>query len=459
MSDPLTIAAFAALVVLVVLAAVILLRLAALSRVRDDAVRDAADFRAKLDALNTQVAHVERDIRQDLANSRTEQGTAATNLRTEVGGAIGRFREMTQQQLTDMAGLQHRQLQGFGEQLAKLTSSNELRLDAVRVTVEQRLDALRTDNTAKLEQMRATVDEKLQTTLEQRLGDSFKIVSDRLEQVHRGLGEMQTLATGVGDLKRVMTNVKMRGGWGEVQLATLLADMLTPAQYAQNVATRPGSSNRVDFAVKFPGRGENETPCWLPIDSKFPLEDYQRLQNAVESADAAAVEASRKALESFFRDEARKIRDKYIEPPFTLDFAILFVPTEGLYAEAVSRPGLADTLQRDFRVMLAGPMNLAAMLNSLQLGFRTLAIEQRSTEVWRVLGAVKQEFTKFGDVIAKAKEKLDQASRTLDETGVRSRAITRQLRDVESVPDGDAQRLLGSPLLLDPDDAPPDETK
>jgi DNA recombination protein RmuC len=463
MSDPLTIAAFAALVVLVVLAVVILLRLAALTRLREDelrgAVRDAADLRAKLEALNTQVAHVERDIRQDLANTRAEQGTAATGLRTEVGDAIGRFREMTQQQLTDMAGLQHRQLQGFGEQLTKLTSSNELRLDAVRVTVEQRLDALRTDNTAKLEQMRATVDEKLQTTLEQRLGDSFKIVSDRLEQVHRGLGEMQTLATGVGDLKRVMTNVKMRGGWGEVQLATLLADMLTPAQYAQNVATRPGSSNRVDFAVKFPGRGENETPCWLPIDSKFPLEDYQRLQNAVEGADALAVEASRKALESFFRDEARKIRDKYIEPPFTLDFAILFVPTEGLYAEAVSRPGLADTLQRDFRVMLAGPMNLAAMLNSLQLGFRTLAIEQRSTEVWRVLGAVKQEFTKFGDVIAKAKEKLDQASRTLDETGVRSRAITRQLRDVETVPDGDAERLLGSPLLLDPDDAPPGETK
>lgn len=463
MSDPLTIVAFAALVVLVVLAVVILLRLAALARLREDelrgAVRDATDLRAKLEALNTQVAHVERDIRQDLANTRAEQGTAATGLRTEVGDAIGRFREMTQQQLTDMAGLQHRQLQGFGEQLTKLTSSNELRLDAVRVTVEQRLDALRTDNTAKLEQMRATVDEKLQTTLEQRLGDSFKIVSDRLEQVHRGLGEMQTLATGVGDLKRVMTNVKMRGGWGEVQLATLLADMLTPAQYAQNVATRPGSSNRVDFAVKFPGRGENETPCWLPIDSKFPLEDYQRLQHAVEGADALAVEASRKALESFFRDEARKIRDKYIEPPFTLDFAILFVPTEGLYAEAVSRPGLADTLQRDFRVMLAGPTNLAAMLNSLQLGFRTLAIEQRSTEVWRVLGAVKQEFTKFGDVIAKAKEKLDQASRTLDETGVRSRAITRQLRDVETLPDGDAERLLGSPLLLDPDDAPPGETK
>jgi DNA recombination protein RmuC len=263
MSDPLTIAAFAALVVLVVLAVVILLRLAALARLREDelrgAVRDAADLRAKLEALNTQVAHVERDIRQDLANTRAEQGTAATGLRTEVGDAIGRFREMTQQQLTDMAGLQHRQLQGFGEQLTKLTSSNELRLDAVRVTVEQRLDALRTDNTAKLEQMRATVDEKLQTTLEQRLGDSFKIVSDRLEQVHRGLGEMQTLATGVGDLKRVMTNVKMRGGWGEVQLATLLADMLTPAQYAQNVATRPGSSNRVDFAVKFPGRGENAT--------------------------------------------------------------------------------------------------------------------------------------------------------------------------------------------------------
>ena len=280
MSDPLTIAAFAALVVLVVLAVVILLRLGALSRVREDelrgAVRDAADLRAKLDALNAQVAHVERDIRQDLANTRAEQSTAATGLRTEVAEAIGRFRAMTQQQLTDTAGLQQRQLQGFGEQLTRLTLSNEQRLEGVRVTVEQRLDALRNDNTAKLEQMRATVDEKLQTTLNQRLGESFKIVSERLEQVHRGLGEMQTLATGVGDLKRVLANVKTRGMWGEVQLAALLAEVLTPQQYATNVETVPGSDRRVEFAIRLPGRGEEGIPCWLPVDAKFPLEEWQK---------------------------------------------------------------------------------------------------------------------------------------------------------------------------------------
>jgi len=260
--------------------------------------------------------------------------------------------------------------------------------------------------------------------------------------VHKGLGEMQVLAAGVGDLKKVLINVKSRGGWGEVQLGALLAEMLTPAQYAQNVATRPGSRDRVEYAVKFPGRGDDGSPCWLPIDAKFPLEDYERLQGAIEQADIVAVEASRKALEGFFKAEAKSIRDKYVEPPHTTDFAILFVPTEGLYAEAVSRPGLAATLQRDYRVMLAGPMNLAAMLNSLQLGFRTLAIEQRSTEVWRVLGAVKTEFGKFGAILARTKERLDQVGRTLDDAGRKSTTIARKLRDVEALPEAEADRLL-----------------
>ena len=450
------------LVVLLVLGVVGLLRVFALDRTRDDearaAARDAADARARSDALGAQVAHVESDIRQDLANARTEQTNTAAGLRSEVGGAIGKFREATQQQLTDMAGLQQRQLQGFGEQLAKLTLSNEQRLDAVRVSVEQRLEALRVDNSAKLEQMRATVDEKLQATLEQRLGESFKIVSDRLEQVHRGLGEMQTLAAGVGDLKRVLTNVKSRGGWGEVQLGALLEEMLSPGQYAQNVATRPGSRDIVEYAVKLPGRADDGAPCWLPIDAKFPLDDYQRLQDAIEHADIAAVEASRKALEAFFKTEARKIRDKYVEPPHTTDFAILFIPTEGLYAEAVSRAGLADTLQREFKVMLAGPMNLAAMLNSLQLGFRTLAIEKRSTEVWRVLGAVKTEFGKFGEILAKTKEKLDQVGRTLDDAGRKSTTIARKLRDVEALPEADADRLLTGDAgpVIDLDEPPRD---
>ncbi|HEY5307194.1 MAG TPA: DNA recombination protein RmuC [Casimicrobiaceae bacterium] len=464
MPDTLALAVVALLVIIAVLVAVAMLRLAALARVRDDAAtsatRESAEFRTRLDALNTQIAHVESDIRQDLANARAEQSTSTAGLRSEVGGAILKFREGTQQQLTHMAEAQHRQLQGFGEQLIKLTTSNDQRLEAVRVTVEQRLDALRNDNTAKLDQMRATVDEKLQATLEQRLGESFKIVSDRLEQVHRGLGEMQTLATGVGDLKRVLTNVKSRGGWGEVQLGALLEEMLSPGQFARNVATRPGSRDVVEYAVKLPGRGDDGTPCWLPIDAKFPLDDYQRLQDAIEHADGAAVEASRKALEMFFKAEARKIRDKYVAPPHTTDFAILFIPTEGLYAEAVSRAGLADTLQREFKVMLAGPMNLAAMLNSLQLGFRTLAIEQRSTEVWRVLGAVKTEFGKFGEILAKTKEKLDQVGRTLDDAGRKSTTIARKLRDVEALPEADADLLLtgDAATILDLDE-PPREAK
>src|SRR5574340_1376971 len=312
----------------------------------------------------------------------------------------------------------------------------------MRRTIEERLELLRVDNAQKLDQMRAPVDEKLQTTLEQRLGASFKQVSERLEQVHRGLGEMQSLAIGVGDLKRVLVNVKTRGTWGEVQLGALLADLLPPGQYAQNVATRPDSAERVEFAVKLPGRSDDGAPCWLPIDAKFPLDDWQRLQDAIERADPAAVEASRKALDTFFKFQAKLIRDKYVEPPHTTDFAILFVPTEGLFAEAVSRPGLADALQREFRVTLAGPANLAAMLNSLQLGFRTLAIEKRSTEVWRVLGAVKTQFGHFGDLLAKTRDKLDDVGRTLDKASRRSTTIARKLRDVEKLPEVDAERLL-----------------
>jgi DNA recombination protein RmuC len=431
-----------ALIALLVLGVVALMRVSALAK--------------GLDTLGAQVARVDSDIRQDLANARSEQAATAAGLRGEVGGAIGTFREATQQQLIDMAGLQQRQLQGFGEQLGKLTSSNEQRLDAVRVTVEQRLDALRTDNAAKLEQMRATVDERLQATLEQRLGESFKLVSERLEQVHQGLGEMRTLATGVGDLKRVLSNVKTRGMWGEVQLAALLAEVLTVQQYATNVETVPNSNKRVEFAIRLPGRGDDGRPCWLPVDAKFPLEEWQKLQDALERADAPAADMARKALAEFLRVAARLIKDSYVSPPFTTDFAILFVPTEGLYAEMMARAGFAEMLQREFRVTLTGPTNFLALLNSLQMGFRTLAIEQRSSEVWKVLGAVKTEFAKFGDVIAKTKDKLDQASRTLDETGVRSRAIVRELHKVESLPEAESQSVLSPTLMLDLDDTPPE---
>jgi DNA recombination protein RmuC len=277
--------------------------------------------------------------------------------------------------------------------------------------------------------------------------------------VHKGLGEMQTLATGVGDLKRVLTNVKSRGTWGEVQLGALLADLLPASQYAKNVITRPGSKQPVEFAVRFPGRGEDNVPCWLPIDAKFPLEDWQRLQAAIERADADAVDASRRALDQFFKSQARMIRDKYVESPHTTDFAILFVPTESLFAEAMSRPGLADILQREFRVTIAGPTTLAALLNSLQLGFRTLAIERRSTEVWRVLGAVKTEFDRFGALLAKTKDKLVQVSNTLDEAGRKSTTIARKLRDVEALPEHEADRLLtlDEPGVIDLDADEPAE--
>jgi len=432
----------AATIVVVVLLAIALARLGRVLAMRDDAVRESAEMKARLAVLAAQSADFERDLKLDLARARTEQSNAAKDAREEMAGALARHTQAMQQLLTAMASAQAEQMKHFGERLAELTKTNENRLEAIRATVEQKLEALRNDNAQKLEQMRATVDEKLQTTLEQRLGASFKQVSDRLEQVHKGLGEMQTLAVGVGDLKKVLTNVKSRGGWGEVQLGALLAEMLSPGQFAQNVATRPGSREVVEYAVKLPGQSADGAPCWLPIDAKFPLEDYQRLQDAVERADVAGVEASRKALEAFFKVEARKIHDKYVEPPHTTPFAILFVPTEGLYAEAVSRPGLADTLQREFKVMLAGPMNLAALLNSLQLGFRTLAIEQRSMEVWRVLGAVKAEFLKFGEILAKTKKKLDEASNTIDDAGRKSTTIARKLRDVEALPEAEADRLL-----------------
>jgi DNA recombination protein RmuC len=417
-------AAMAALLVLV------LLRVQALYR-----AANGGDIRARLEAISAQNERLERELRTELAQARSESAQQAQLGRGELASALSRFTQELQTQLGTIAQLQN-------ERLSALTQSNELRLEAVRATVEQRLDLMRSDNAQKLEHIRTTVDEKLHATLELRLGTSFKLVSDRLEQVHKGLGEMQSLAAGVGDLKKVLTNVKSRGGWGEVQLGALLEEMLSPAQFSRNVATRPGSQERVEYAIKFPGRGEDGVPCWLPIDAKFPLEDYQRLQDAIERADIGAVDVSRRALEDFFKTEARKIRDKYIEPPHTTDFAILFVPTEGLYAEAVSRPGLADAIQRDYRVMLAGPMNLGAFLNSLQLGFRTLAIEKRSTEVWRVLGAVKTEFGKFAEILAKTKDKLDAVGKTLDEAGKKSGTIARKLRDVEALPDTDADELL-----------------
>jgi DNA recombination protein RmuC len=307
------------------------------------------------------------------------------------------------------------------------------RLDRIRDTLDKKLSELQARNEQKLEEMRRTVDEKLQSTLERRLGESFKLVSERLEQVHKGLGEMQAIAGSVGDLKRVLTNVKARGTWGEIQLGALLEEVLTADQFARNVETVPGSGERVEFALRLPGH-EADRPVWLPIDAKFPQEDYQRLVDASERGDAIAVLDAGKALETRIRAQARVIREKYINAPQTTDFGILFLPSEGLYAEVLRRPGLADNIQRESRMLITGPTTLAALLNSLQIGFRTLAIQERASEVWKVLGAVKTEFEKYGVVLAQVKKKLHEASDQIEQTEVRTRAITRKLRDVEALP-------------------------
>lgn len=361
------------------------------------------------------------------------------------------MRESLQRQAQQAREEQSAALRLFGDtlnrQLTQLTEANDRRIGEVRATLEQRLKEIETNNAAKLEEMRRTVDEKLHATLEQRLGESFKLVSDRLEQVHRGLGEMQTLAAGVGDLKKVLTNVKTRGTWGEVQLEALLEQMLTPDQYAKNVATVPKSSERVEFAIRLPGRHDSANdaqPVWLPIDAKFPREDYERLIDAQERADAVAVEEAARALEARIRAEARTIAEKYVAPPHTTDFALLFLPTEGLYAEILRRPGLTDLLQRDYRVTVAGPTTLTALLNSLQMGFRTLAIEKRSSEVWQVLGAVKTEFGKFGDVLARTKSQLETVTRSIEAAEQRTRVMNRKLKQVEALPGEAAAGLLGA---------------
>ena len=422
------------------------------------AAQRAADLAAQ--AVQGASAHtarllerLERDLRDELG--RQGQGTRSD---------LGTFQQMLLAQGGDVARTQNEQIEALrvrlvatqqqqdaalrrfsdtlAEQLRLLSDSNERRQTEMRQAVETRLVALQEGNEKKLEQMRATVDEKLHATLETRLGESFKQVADRLEQVHKGLGEMQTLARDVGSLNRVLTNVKTRGIFGEMQLAGLLEQVFTPEQYATNVATVPGSNERVEFAIRLPGQRSDGVPLWLPIDAKFPREDYERLLEAQDRADPVAVEAAAKAIETRLRLEARSIRDKYVAPPHTTDFGILFVPTEGLYAEALRRPGLLEALQRESKVMLAGPTTLLATLTSLQMGFRTLALEQRSAEVWEVLGAVKTEFGKFGEVLAKTKKKLGEASDTLDVAAVRTRAMERKLKGVEALPDARVSQLI-----------------
>ncbi len=400
---------------------------------------------------------LERDLRRDI------EGSARVS-RQELATTFTNFQQVLMQQSGQAVRTQNTQMDAFARQLATLqktlsdtlltqlqavSESNARRMGEVRETLERQLAQLQLTNAAKLDEMRQTVDEKLQTTLQTRLGESFKQVADRLDQVHKGLGEMQTLAQGVGDLKHLLTNVKTRGIFGEAQLSALLEQVFTADQYAAQVVTRPGGKNPVDFAVKLPGRSDSGEPLWLPIDAKFPNEDYERLLDAQQRADATGADAAGRALEARIRLEARSISEKYIAPPHTTDFAILFLPTEGLYAEVLRRPGLMEALHRDHRITLAGPTTLLAMLNSLQMGFRTLAIEKRSSEVWQVLGAVKTEFGKFGDVLAKVKSQTETVLNTLSSAEQRSRVMGKALRNVEALPELDSARLLPLDKELD----------
>ena len=386
------------------------------------------------------LARLERELREELARGRREDAEEAFRDREERAQSANLLSRTVTTQVGQFGTLQAERLDAFARELSRVSLGLDERFQHLKIAVESRLTAIQADNASKLEDMRRTVDEKLHATLEQRLGESFKLVSDRLEQVHRGLGEMQHLAAGVGDLKRVLTNVKTRGTWGEVQLSALLEQLLTREQFAANVATRPGSNERVDFAIRLPGRDDG-AEVWLPLDAKFPIEDYQRLIDAV---DPATAEEAARAIEARIRQEARSIREKYVAPPHTTDFAILYLPIEGLYAEALRRPGLSESLQRDCRVTLAGPTTLAAMLNSLQMGFRTLAIEQRSAEVWAVLGAVKTEFGKFGEALAHTRKKLDEASNSISKAETRTRQLSRRLKDVEALPVAESEKMIGA---------------
>ena len=387
--------------------------------------------------------HTQEVVNSEIGRNREEAALNARLVREELRGSLKDSSDSLQKRMVEIAGMQRDQLDSFAKQLVAMTRLNEEKLEAMRRNMDGQLQTLREENTAKLEQMRATVDEKLQSTLEKRLGESFRQVSDRLEQVYKGLGEMRSLATGVGDLKKVLTNVKTRGTWGEIRLSSILEQILTPDQYDVNVATKKGSSERVEFAVRLPGQGKDKTKVvWMPIDSKFPQEDYQRLLDAQEAADKELAEKSVKSLETRIKAEAKFIREKYIDPPHTTDFGIMFLPVEGLYAEVLRRPGLCDFLQREYRIVVTGPTTLAALLNSLQMGFRTLAIEKRSSEVWELLGTVKTEFGRFGDVLAKTKKKLQEASTSIDKAEVRTRAIERKLRKVQEIPLSDNQNDL-----------------
>ena len=394
---------------------------------------DDVELIERFESLDRAQEREERMLREEAARSREEAQSAAKAQREELNAALQNLGESNLKSIAEIGAMLKGQLETVSTQTGKLTESNELRLESLRSVVDLRLKQLQEDNSRQIEKMRATVDEKLQGTLEKRLGESFKLVSDRLEQVHHGLGTMQQLASDVGGLQRVLTNVKARGGWGEVQLGAILGEVLAPEQFARNVRTREGSGENVEFAIRLPGY-ENGVPVWLPIDAKFPVEDYHRLIAAQESADPVATEQAMKNLEAQLRKSAKEICTKYINPPQTTNFALMFLPTEGLYAEAIRRLGLVEQVQRECNVIFAGPTTLAALLNSLQMGFRTLAIQKSSSEVWSLLATVRSEFGKFGGLLEGVKKKLEQASNQIDDVVRKSRTIEKRLNRVEELP-------------------------
>ncbi len=396
----------------------------------------------QMSALSKEQSRLEQSIKSEIAQNREESIRNSKLDRQETGNNLKQFNESLISQMKLIADLQKNQLDTFSNQLIKLTETNELSLNKMRDTVEQRLKDIQHDNNLKLDQMRVTVDEKLHSTLEKRLGDSFNSISMRLEALYKELGEVQSLANGVNDLRKALTNVKTRGTWGEIQLGNIIDEILTKEQYASNISTKKGSNDRVEFAIKLPGSDDRNTCVWLPVDAKFPQEDYQRLIDAQESGNRQAMEEASKQLEIRIKSEAKDIKEKYIDPPNTTDFGVMFLPTESLYAEVIRRTGLWEVLQREYKVIITGPTTLAALLNSLQMGFRTLAIEKRSSEVWSLLGTVKTEFGKFGDILDRTQKKLQEASNSIDTAARKTRTIERKLRNVQELPSGDDDSVV-----------------
>ena len=403
-----------------------------------------------LNTLDNNLTKTDKSIQDDFQRNREEINKITRENRDELTRELKSFSENFSQNVKEFNQLQKDKFNELSLKQESLNTTTESKLEKMRETVESRLKEIQEDNSKKLEKIRETVDEKLHKTLESRLGESFKLVSDRLEKVQKGLGEMQSLANGVGDLKKVLSNVKTRGVLGEYQLENILEQLLTNEQYEKNVKTKSDSNQFVEFAIKLPSKKEDDKIVWLPIDSKFPTENYLALQDAYETGDTAQIEAVRKDLARTIKAFAKDIHEKYVDPPYTTDFALMFLPIEGLYAEVLRDTGLFETLQREYRIVVTGPTTLSALLNSLQMGFRTLAIEKRSSEVWEVLSAVKTEFGKFGDMLDKTKKKLREASNVIDDAGTRSRAIERKLKNVQELPSstgsstsGKAKKQLG----------------